>query len=668
MVTPIPDSSHPDSSHPDDSHLDATQQSDPVAIDDVGVAVPVSDAEAGLKTWRRGVAGVLAKSRKVDVSELPERPETLLESTTYDGVTVSPLYGPLDETPEAPLPGRFPFTRGTDATRDANVGWLVTGRFGYDGGTASEVNERILDNLQNGVSALWLNTARIGADGVAAALKNVLLDLAPLSLDAGADVLAVSDAIFAVLDDRDGGADADVRLGASPLTDAFASLPGARLDDTVDLAQRASVRTERVRAVTVDGTVFHAVGAADAQEVALSALAGLDYLRAFTSGGLSTVDALDQLEFRLAATDEQFETIAKFRAARRVWARVAQVVGAPEHGNAPQHGVTSAAMMTQRDPWVNMLRTTLAAFGAGVGGANSVTVLPFDAAIPGGAADVSPTFASRVARNTQLLLLEESHLGRVEDPAGGSWYVESLTNALAESAWSLVQKIESAGGYRVALESGEIARLIEQTRQARADDIAHRRTSVTGVNEFPNLQEPSPTSVDDGTVAGRPARRYAAEFEKLRDRSDRIHRAKGSRPVVLLAPLGSVAEHNARTSFAANLMASGGIEAVDPGAGADLAAVAAETGSPIAVVCGSDKRYAAEGREAVRTLRAAGVATVLVAGGKAAFAEASAEETPDRFLTLTIDAVTELGTLLDVLDPALTSDPAGSMSTEGIHA
>lgn len=625
----------------------------PVATDDVGAAVPVSSAEEGLATWRRGVAGVLAKARRVDVSELPEHPETLLDETTYDGVTVRPLYGPLDETAEEPLPGTYPFTRGSDAHRDVTVGWLVAGRFGH--ADTDDLNSQILDGLQNGTSALWLTTTGIGAQGLTGALDGVLLDLAPLTLDAGADVVAVSEALFALLDER--GTSADVRLGASPLTDTFAGLTGASLDDTLDLARRASARPERIRAVTLDGTVFHAAGAGDAQEIGLAAAAGLDYLRAATAAGMSAADALDQIEIRLAATDEQFETIAKFRAARRVWARIADVLGAPDHGGAPQHAVTSAAMMTQRDPWVNMLRTTLAAFGAGVGGADSVTVLPFDAAVPGGAADVSRTFAARIARNTQLLLLEESHLGRVLDPAGGSWYVESLTDALADSAWSVLQSIDRAGGYRAALESGEIARTVEETRLSRASDIAHRRTSVTGVNEFPNLQEPSPAASGDGTVAGRPVHRYAADFEALRDRSDAVLRDKGSRPVVLLAPLGSIAEHNGRTTFAANLMASGGIEAVNPGADADLAAVARETGSPIAILCGSDKRYAAEGPAAVAALRQAGVETVLVAGGKSAFADATDEQTPDRYLGLTIDAVAELRLLLDTL--------AGDVRMEG---
>ena len=171
-------------------------------------------------------------------------------------------------------------------------------------------------------------------------------------------------------------------------------------------------------------------------------------------------------------------------------------------------------MMAQRDPWVNMLRTTLAAFGAGVGGADTVLVQPFDAAIPGGLPGIAASFARRIARNTQLLLLEESHLGRVLDPAAGSWFVEDLTEQLAEQAWAHFQEIEARGGFVGARDF--VAEQIAEVRDRRADDIAHRRTALTGVNEYPNLAEP-PLPHGDSSA---PVARYAAGFEALRDRSD----------------------------------------------------------------------------------------------------------------------------------------------------
>src|SRR5699024_3011259 len=280
-------------------------------------------------------------------------------------------------------------------------------------------------------------------------LKDVYLDLAPVTFESGADLVDVAEAYLELLDRRraagDGVTDrasvvAD--LGAAPVTAAYSGAESIDLDAAVRLAARVAEREETLRTFVADGTVFHSDGAGDAQELAYAVAAGLEYVRALMSAGMSADTALRQVSFRLAATDDQFASIAKFRAGRLMWARVAELLGAPEAGGAPQHAVTSSAMMSRRDPWVNMLRTTLASFGAGVGGATSVTVLPFDSSLPGGLASTSRSFAERIARNTQLLLLEESHLGHVVDPAGGSWYVESLTDALAESAWSTLQAIE----------------------------------------------------------------------------------------------------------------------------------------------------------------------------------------------------------------------------------
>ncbi|MCX5046632.1 methylmalonyl-CoA mutase small subunit [Aldersonia sp. NBC_00410] len=618
---------------------------------------PDAGRDEAYADWRKGVGAVLAKAHRTDPADLPAEPERLLDVITYDGVTVAPLYTEHDELTEPALPGAFPYVRGRDAHRDVNRGWFVGARYGAAGADAAAVNRLVLDGLDNGVGALWLATGSAGVPvaDLGAALEGVLLDLAPLTLDAGADVAAAAAAIFALLDERiaavDGVADrADVQidLGAAPLTDRFAGVDTIDTASLVELAVAAHDRPETIRAITVDGAVFHNAGASDAEELGAAVAVGLDYLRALTGAdaGLSVEAALGQLAFRFAATDDQFTAIAKFRAARQVWARVAEVVGAPGHGGAPQHAVTSAAMMSQRDPWVNMLRTTLAAFGAGVGGADTVTVLPFDAALPAGALDVSASFAQRVARNIQLLLLEESHLGRVLDPAGGSWFVESMTTDLAAQAWEFVQQIEAAGGYRKALESGVVADRIAATAARRRTDIAHRKTSLTGVNEFPNLTEPV-VPATAGRLPG--VARYAQDFETLRDRSDAFFAANGSRPTVFLAPLGTVAEHNVRTTFAANLLASGGIEAVNPGPIAfdALGAEATASGASIAVLCGTDKAYGADGAAAVDALRAAGIREVLLAGPEKAFADA--EHKPDGYLTMKIDAVAALTELLEKL-------------------
>ena len=298
-------------------------------------------------------------------------------------------------------------------------------------------------------------------------------------------------------------------------------------------------------------------------------------------------------------------------------------------------------MMAERDPWVNMLRTTLAAFGAGVGGADTVLVQPFDVAIPGGFPGIATSFSRRIARNTQLLLLEESHVGRVLDPAAGSWFVEDLTERLAEQAWTHFREIEQRGGFVEARDF--VAEQIAKVRDRRIDDIAHRRTALTGVNEYPNLAEPPlPPNDLQATVDS-----YAAGFESLRDRSDAYLQQHGSRPRVLLLPVGPLAEHNIRSTFAANLLASGGIEAVNPGPiEADgVAEAVSGAGSPsVAVICGTDGRYGTEASGVVEAARAAGVTRIYLAGPEKAVADAEAK--PDDYLTAKIDAVDALSTLL----------------------
>ena len=297
-----------------------------------------------------------------------------------------------------------------------------------------------------------------------------------------------------------------------------------------------------------------------------------------------------------------------------------------------------------------MLRTTLAAFGAGVGGADTVLVFPFDVAIKGGFPGMATSFARRMARNIQLLLLEESHVGRILDPAGGSWFVEDLTDQLANEAWRAFQTIEQHGGF--ADSHDYIAGQIAEIAARRTDDIAHRKTAITGVNEYPNLTEPPLPQSDSAyspLAAGRLIR-YAAQFEALRDRSDAYLARHESRPQALLLPLGPLAEHNIRTTFASNLLASGGIEAVNPGTvDADgVTKAVADAGSPaVAVVCGTDARYGDEVSAVVDAARTAGVSHVCLAGPQKAVAEA--EHQPDEFLTAKINAVEALSKLLDRL-------------------
>ncbi|TKG64233.1 methylmalonyl-CoA mutase small subunit [Prauserella endophytica] len=561
--------------------------------------------------WERLVTGVLKKS-----GALPEdftgAPQSLLTSTTYDGIEIQPLYTADDQAPPAGFPGLSPFVRGGRAEGQVSTGWDV--RALHAGSDAAGVNEDVLADLENGVSSVWLRvgeTALPVAD-LGRALRDVYLDLAPIVLDAGEDYEAAAEALLAVLAEREiPSGEASGSLGADPV--GLQARTGAEHDlaPAAALAARVAQRYPGLRTIVVDALPFHEAGGSDAQELGASIASGVAYLRALTDAGLSVEDAAAQLEFRYAATGDQFLTIAKFRAARRLWARVTEVSGAKGVAMR-QHAVTSPAMLTRRDPWVNMLRTTVACFAAGVGGADAVTVLPFDAAI--GRPDA---FSRRIARNTQSILLEESKLAGVIDPAGGSWYVENLTDELARAAWREFTAIEKAGGIRAELSSGALARRLAATWDTRAKRIATREDPITGVSEFPHLdekpveREPAPSVVDGG---GLPRVRYAQEYEQLRDRSDAYLAAHGERPSVFLATLGPLAAHTARATFAANLFQAGGVRPVNPGVTGDLVRAFRESGTPVACLCGSDKSYAEEATEIAAALREAGATEVLLAG------------------------------------------------------
>ena len=614
----------------------------------MSIDVPeLADLEQVRVRWRQAVGGVLSKSMRKDPADLGEQPEHLLETPTYDGFAIRALYTAFDELPEPPLPGHWPFVRGGDASRDVKSGWKVAEAFPLPGAAPGEGNAAVLAALGGGVSALLI---RVGESGVApgqleALLEGVYLSMAPVILDAASDYAAASEVMLALADqvEDEHRATVSVDLGADPLTATLSDRLTPPIEEVVSFATR-SAAVPGVRAITVDGPAFHNLGATAAWELAASIGAAVAYLRVLTESGMSVGDALRQISFRLAADDDQFMTVAKMRAVRQLWARIAEVAGDPDGGAAVVHAETSLPMMTQRDPWVNMLRCTLAAFGAGVGGADTVLVYAFDVAIPGGWPGTATSFARRIARNTQLLLLEESHVGRVLDPAGGSWFVEDLTAKLAEQAWRHFQSIEAHGGFVDAHDYlvGQIGELAAR----RADDIAHRRIAITGVNEFPNLGEAPLPQGDSLSRAGN-VMRYAAGFEALRDRSDVFLAREDARPRVLLLPLGPLSEHNIRTTFATNLLASGGIEAINPGT-LDAAAVARavnDAGSPtVAVICGTDKRYEDEAADIVQAARSAGIERVYLAGPERAMA--AAEHRPDEYLTAKIDAIEALSNLL----------------------
>lgn len=278
-------------------------------------------------------------------------------------------------------------------------------------------------------------------------------------------------------------------------------------------------------------------------------------------------------------------------------------------------------MLTQRDPDVNMLRATIAAFSAGLGGANSINVLPHTLAL-----GLPDAFARRIARNTQLVLLEESNLDKVSDPAAGSGGIETLTKQLCEAAWAQFQDIEKAGGPFAALETNIIQTKVAAVRAARDVNIAKRKDVLTGASEFPNLHEKTSAVLDAKPVTGLSPDevvirfdplapiRLAAPFEALRDVSDQILNTSGKRPRVFLANLGTAADFTARATFAKSFFETGGIEAIDTEGFSDPAALATafkSSGAALVCLCSSDKVYAARAEAVAKALHDAGAKAYL---------------------------------------------------------
>jgi methylmalonyl-CoA mutase len=554
--------------------------------------------EHDVSEWEKGAAAVLRKARRLTPEDPDEAAWAKLTRSTLDGIPISPL-GTPHLVADLPDPVRPP-ARG--------AGWDVRALLADPDAQASK--EAALTDLENGATSLWV---QVGASGIDVAdlptvLADVLLDIAPVVLDAPSDPIGAAQA-FA--DFAEGKTLAEgTNLGVDPVGAHLRGLDagGSHDMDAAGLIGQGAelARGLGCRALVVDGTAVHDLGAGDVQELGYVLALGAHYLRALEAAGIAVDDAVGLLEFRLAATADQFVTIAKMRAVRRMWARMLELSGASDNRrNMTLHVVTSRPMMTKYDPWVNMLRTCVAAFAAGVGGADAVTVLPFDARL-----GLPDAFSRRIARNTSTLLVDESHVANVADPAGGAFAVEKLTDDLALAGWEELGRIEASGGVLEALEDGSLRGRIDEVVRERDRQIATRKRPLTGLTEFPNLHEtlPERTPYAEGAV---PVRPYGAAFEALRDDP-----AEGK---VFLATMGTIAAHTARATFASNLFAAGGIGVVNTGRHDDLDAVLKDFTGPDggqSVVClvGNDKAYAAWGGELVAALREAGADWVILAG------------------------------------------------------
>jgi len=573
---------------------------------------PTSDATfapATREDWRKLVDAVLKGA-----------PFERLRSTTYDGLTIEPLAA------------RRPDARALSSRRGI-APWQALARIDHPDPAAA--NAAALEELENGAAGLALVFAGgVGDHGFGLPANERTLGRVLEGVDLGAGVaveLDLSPPAEAVIDAALASGRvlsppaSSLRVGRDPLGSMAITGGAARRwnEEAPHFGRRlaALAREGFVGAhAAADGRVIHNAGGSEAQELAFVLAVAIAYLRALEAEGVALDAARRMLFFRLSADVDQFLSMAKFRALRKLWARVEVSCGiAPEPPFVSAE--TAWRMLAARDPHVNILRATIAVSAAALGGADAITVLPFTAAR--GLAD---PFARRIARNTQIILLEESHLAAVADPAAGSGAVEDLTDQFCASAWKLFQEIEAAGGAAAALESGLIQHKVAIVRAERAAAVARRTDALTGVSIFPDLDEaevavlaPIPHSsrpAPEQMFEPLPAIRLAEPFEALRDASDKILAQTGARPKIFLANLGTPAEFTARATFASNFFAAGGIEAVSDESQAPpaLASAFKALGLALACLCSSDSVYEREAIAAAEALKTAGARHIYLAG------------------------------------------------------
>ncbi|QEG00771.1 Methylmalonyl-CoA mutase small subunit [Stieleria maiorica] len=662
--------------------------------------------------------------------------EKKLVSKTYDDLSIQPIYSRRDESgQDDPMgfPGLATRVRGGSPLGSTQSGWDLRQEFCDP--CLTEGNQAILEDLAGGVTSIQIrldDAARCGLDPDASVsdtgtgrggvmvycvddldklLGDVQLDMITVALDSGAAFVPAA-ATLVALWQRRGVPPREARgaFNADPLAELArrgqlpTETPSALLL-LADLADWTSKHYPQVTAVGVDTSPFHDAGASAAQDIAFALATGVEYLRAMTDRGMDVDTAAKQILFRISLGTEHFRAVAKLRAARWLWSRVLESSGASEDAWAMRIQTrTGNRVLTKHDASVNLLRNCVAVFAGGIGGADTITSVPFDCV-----AGLPNEFSRRVARNTALVLQEESHLHRVIDPAGGSWFLDQLTTDLAGKAWEIFQETERQGGMAAALAGGWVAKEIAATAAVRAKDIATRKRGITGVSEFPNvdeeplvraardlkaLAEAAATRVrgarpasdetaslavaDDrvaavvmaasaGATLGQLAsglgfhqgetasmgaitpQRLAEPFDQLRDASDAWRETHGQRPRVFLACFGPVSHYSGRATWSTNFFEAGGFEVVGSEGFEDAEAAAAafeSSGATIAVICSSDKLYPDVVPAAAGKLKAAGADAVVLAGFPGDNEQAWRDAGVDRFIFMRCNVLETLRSLL----------------------
>lgn len=558
---------------------------------------------------------------------------------TNEGFNVQPFYRREDLKNVAhmgTLPGQFPYVRGT---RDNND-WLI--RQQIQGCTPSEINSEAKHAIDRGVDSIGIKLGRdVKAEDIATILEGIDLKKIELNISC-CNGKAVEIARLVVDYLKANGLEKDFR--GSIDFDPFKRLLRHGLEFPRDIkaeavAMYATVKdVENFRCFAVDSMMLNNSGAYITQELGYALAWGAEWMNILIDAGLTPCQAASRIKFNMGISSNYFMELAKFRAARMLWAEIVKAYGADDACcKMMVHAVTSQFNQTIYDAHVNLLRSMTETMSAALAGVNSIETLPFDIQYK-----KPDEFSERIARNQQLLLREESHLDKVVDPAGGSYYIETLTASIAKVAWELFNEVEDNGGFYALVKNGEIQKKVNESGVKRHTDVARRKEILLGTNQYPNFNEKALDKIEastcgcgcgcgkeevaDGAVAYLNFDRAASQFEQLRLDTER----SGKRPKVFMLTIGNLAMRLARAQFSSNFFGCAGYEIIDNigfqsvKEGVDAAI---EKGADIVVLCSSDDEYAQYAPEAFKEL--ANRALFVVAGAPACMEELQAQGIED---------------------------------------
>ena len=551
---------------------------------------------------------------------------------TNEGFNLQPMYRAEDiadlKTTDS-LPGEYPFVRGTRTDND----WLSRQEIIAD--SAADANAKAVDVLTKGINSLGFKIKDASADELAALLKGI--DVAAVELNFVCCPRKALDFARVLVD----------YLKANNLTDKFhgsidfnpfkkalkhgVEFPG----DIAEMGAEMLAIVKDVpalRVLSVDSVMLSDAGAYIYEELGYALAWGAEWLTLLTDKGLDAAEVADRIKFNMGVSSNYFMELAKFRAGRMLWAEIVKAYGACDEGcKMFVHAITSQFNQTIYDAHVNLLRSMTETMSAALAGVNSIETLPFDLQFK-----QPDEFSERIARNQQLLLKEESHLDKVVDPAGGSYYVETLTVAIATEAWKLFLAVEDEGGFLKAVNAGSVQKAIREASEKRHTDVARRKEILLGTNQYPNINEMAAEKIeikpacgcgcshgdDEAKGEGLPTTRAASDFEALRLATE----AAANRPKVFMLTIGNLAMRLARAQFSTNFFGCAGYEIID-NLGFDTVEqgvdAALEKGADVIVLCSSDDEYATLAPEAFKYLD--GRAQFVVAGAPACMDDLKAQ-------------------------------------------